>query len=211
MIEMLPFYLLGNLHCLGMCGPFALAIGGQQGKYFYLIGRFFGFTFASTMAALFGQILSKSSYAFIFPFFMGVLFLLFFLQKLPSLPGLRWLERLSTNLLLKGKKSSLFLFGFLTLLLPCGQSLLLYGVSAMKGSFMFGCMNGALFALLTTPSLLFAMHLTPYLKTLSKNGDRFIRLFALVTSLLTFARGSAELGWISHLSFPLGPTHLSFW
>lgn len=81
----------------------------------------------------------------------------------------------------------------------------------MKGTLSFGLMNGALFALLTTPSLLFAMHLRPYLSQLSKNGDRFVRLFALVTGMLALARGSAELGMISHLSFPLGPTHLSLW
>jgi len=208
---MLPFYLLGNLHCLGMCGPFALSMGGQKGKYFYLIGRFLGFTLASAIAALFGEILSTSLVATLIPFLMGSVFILYYFNKLPSLPGFKWLEKLSTDLLLDGGKFPLFLFGFLTLFLPCGQSLLLYGVSAMKGDLYFGILNGALFALLTTPSLLFAMHLRPYLKAFSKNGDRWVRLFALLTGLLAFARGGATFGWLPHLSFPLGPTHLSLW
>jgi hypothetical protein len=192
-----------------MCGPFALAMGGHNERFYYLIGRWVGFTFASGVAAWGGEILSNTPIAPIFPFLMGGMILLFFFsRRIKSfLPQFPLLEKVTTNLLLKGGKGPLFLFGFFTLFLPCGQSLLLYGTSALNGTLSFGLWNGALFALFTTPSLLFAMVLRPYLRTLSKGGDRFLRLFALFTGCLAIARGGAELGWYPHVTY----LHLSLW
>src|ERR1700722_14919765 len=57
LIAMLPVYLFGNLHCLGMCGPLVLMIGKHRYKNLYFVGRVTSFTLVAALAGLFGEVL----------------------------------------------------------------------------------------------------------------------------------------------------------
>ena len=56
LLTMLPFYLLGNLHCLGMCGPLVMMIGQHRYHYLYFLGRTTAFTLAGMIAGEIGAI-----------------------------------------------------------------------------------------------------------------------------------------------------------
>ncbi len=57
-ISLLPIYIFGNLHCLGMCGPLVALMGRNRGKWFYLLGRVLSFSLAGLIAAELGLILN---------------------------------------------------------------------------------------------------------------------------------------------------------
>jgi len=56
LITMLPFYLLGNFHCLGMCGPLAMMIGKHRYRYLYFAGRVMSFSLAGMLAGAIGAV-----------------------------------------------------------------------------------------------------------------------------------------------------------
>jgi sulfite exporter TauE/SafE len=58
LLAMLPYYLLGNLHCLGMCGPLTMMLGAHRFRYFYFAGRLFSFTLAGGIAGELGAVLN---------------------------------------------------------------------------------------------------------------------------------------------------------
>ncbi|MDZ4749589.1 MAG: sulfite exporter TauE/SafE family protein [Saprospiraceae bacterium] len=127
---------LGSFHCIGMCGPIALALpvhtfsGVQKyvGIFLYNLGRAvtysllgFAFGFVGSQFRLWGlqQVISIGA---------GVLILLFilsrfsFASKVPGLATLNlWVQRGLGKLLKTAKNSaSLFPVGLLNGLLPCG-------------------------------------------------------------------------------------------
>ena len=103
-----------------------------------------------------------------------------------------------------------FLIGFLTPLLPCGQSLLLFAFSAMLGNVFEGLLQGALFSLLTTPSLFLAIQGSHFLKKYKKIADPLLLTSVVVVGVLTTLRGLAELEVIPHYTL-LSRLHLTLW
>ena len=61
LITMLPLYLLGNLHCIGMCGPLVMLLGQQRCRAFYFLGRTLSFTLAGLLAGALGSVLQLRS------------------------------------------------------------------------------------------------------------------------------------------------------
>ena len=57
LLTMLPLYLFGNLHCLGMCGPLVAMIGHHRFRYYYFLGRTLSFTLAAMAAGGAGAVL----------------------------------------------------------------------------------------------------------------------------------------------------------
>lgn len=162
---MLPVYIMGNLHCLGMCGPIAALIAASPYRAYYLLGRLISFTLAGSLAGAFGYVIA----ALLEPYHLAALFtvgigismvvigVLLLLGKSVSWKGFALYEQKMGALLMKKGPMALFSFGFLTIALPCGQTLLVYSACALSGSMATGTLNGMAFALLTTPSLLLAM------------------------------------------------------
>src|SRR5271154_4934849 len=56
---LLPLYLLGNFHCLGMCGPLVFMIGQHRYRYFYFLGRLLSFTLAGMAAGEIGFLVNS--------------------------------------------------------------------------------------------------------------------------------------------------------
>lgn len=212
LISMLPLYLFGNLHCMGMCGPLVMMLGKSPFRHIYFLGRLTSFTLAGALAGSFGAVvnavLSEMRISALASFFFGGLILIcgaftFFHR---SLPGLGFLSiklapfnQKLTLYLLKGEPKATFLFGFFTILLPCGQTLIVYSACALSGDFLIGTINGLMFALITSPSLFLAMQAEKSLHLAKHYYNELVGLAALFAGGLALLRGLAEIGLIPHL------------
>ncbi len=210
-LTLLPLYIFGNLHCLGMCGPLVLMLGGHRHRNFYFLGRTLSFTFAGALAGGAGAViqahLSASRIGAAVSFLFGALILGFgamtlFKVKFPFRPSQGGiLQKISlhlSTLLLKDSPFAVFLFGFFTIFLPCGQTLIVYSALAIEGDFWSGTFNGAAFALMTSPALFFAMRAVNLLKAARQYYNAILGFSAMGIGAVVF-RGLAEAGFISHL------------
>ena len=221
-ITLLPLYIFGNIHCFGMCGPLAFFISQNRYRYFYFAGRILSFTLAGAIAGALGVVIQSylkildiaafvSILAGLLIFFGGLIYLLNL--KLINLQSGGYLSQkfksFSADLLLREKRSSTFLFGFITVFLPCAQTIVVFSACALSGSFLTGIMNGFIFALLTTPSLFLAMQSKNLFKNLSGYYRHIMGGTSLVIGALTMFRGLADLNIISHLVLnPNSASHL---
>ncbi len=130
--------LVGSLHCVGMCGPIAMALPYQSsyrwqvaGKMMlYQSGRILTYTLLGTVLGLFGMGIFIAGIQTYVSVILGVLLVLValfswnmeaqilrlpFMQKLNS-----WVKQQLGLLLRKSGAKSLFMVGMLNGLLPCG-------------------------------------------------------------------------------------------
>lgn len=205
LLLMIPLYLAGNLHCLGMCGPLVMMLGRHPYRWGYFIGRLASFSLAGALAGSIGEIVNLSlggipaAACLVFGFFMTIGGTLTILHIAPSFSFLAPLQKQLSSLLLQEKPHTTFLFGLFTTLLPCGQTLLVLSASALTGDFFIGALNGALFAFLTTPSLLFAMQAHRLITTWRRFYPLIVGSLAIGAGSLSILRGLADLAWIDHL------------
>ena len=220
LLTMLPVYLFGNLHCLGMCGPLVMMISKHKFRHFYFLGRLLSFTIAGMIAGELGSVLNyvlkqyhiQALTCFIF----GSIIIVFGLSGLfqwklpkPQLLNRFFAKRLAkvnhylSLLMLRDGAFPSFLFGFFTVALPCGQTLLVFSACALAGDLFVGMINGFFFALLTSPSLFFAMNAHFLLHKFKGHYDSLMGISAIFIGLLSFLRGFADLDLIDH--FILNP------
>jgi len=215
--------LFGSLHCLGMCGPIALALpagSGARGRYaagrlLYNAGRTVTYGFLGIAAGVIGQTISLVGAQRWLSIGAGVLILLAcilgpVLAKRTTLNRL-WLvpvqslqSRLS-HLLRRHGLSTLFGIGLLNGLLPCGLVYVAMAGAAAMADPVNGFFYMILFGLGTTP-LMLAVSLGSRLlqHTVRLRLQRAIPVAAAVVGVLFILRGSA-LG-IPYLS-PADPAH----
>lgn len=210
LIAMLPIYLIGNFHCLGMCGPLAMMLSKHDYRFFYFIGRLISYAIAGAIAGSAGMLLNAllkefyiaESISFIFGFSLLVYGAsLLFNWKFLKWPLSKKWAGISTTLsilMLQNKALPSFLFGFFTVLLPCGQTLLVFSSCALSGDMLTGLLNGFFFALLTSPSLFIAMRANHFFKGMSKYYNELLGILSIVIGLISLFRGMAELDLINH-------------
>ena len=208
LLTMLPFYLLGNLHCMGMCGPLVALIGKHRYRYAYFIGRLLSFTLfavvSAEMGAVLGEILALYQLGALVSLIFGWLILLagvlMLLGRSLSFGGyFSNVERVIALLLLKDRFFSTFLFGFCTPLLPCGQTLIVFSACALSQNAWTGLINGFAFALLTSPSLYIAMHTQALFRRFRRYEKTVMGGFSILVGLLAICRGLADFELIPHL------------
>jgi uncharacterized protein len=207
LLAMLPVYLLGNVHCAGMCGPLVMFLGRHRYRYGYFIGRIVSFSIAGLIAGSLGALVNVGSKALylsvILSFFIAIIMFLigfkqFFSFKIGSFHVFRIVQTRISTLMLQDRLWPTFLFGVCTVLLPCGQSLMVFSACALWGDPFVGWINGFVFALLTSPSLFFAMQAHRFFKKKIVIAHRVIALFTLGIGILSLCRGLAELNLIPH-------------
>lgn len=210
-LSLLPLYVFGNIHCLGMCGPLVVLIGQHRHRMLYFLGRLLSFGAAGLIAGGIGAVLQAALKPFYLAesisFVFGILIFIYGLSLLRgwNLPRWPWLSQRLTpinlilsKLMLKDVGWSTFLFGFATILLPCGQTLVVFSACALTGSPLIGLGNGLAFALLTSPSLFLAMHAHQLFKKCKQYYNVVLGFSSMGVGLLACCRGLAEMGWISH-------------
>lgn len=219
--QLFPLYLLGNFHCIGMCGPLVMLLGSHRYKYFYFFGRTLSFSFVGLLAGEMGAVLNL----FLHDFYISSVLSLFFgcficFIGVTNLLGKSyisqdWLASRFANfnkklslLMLQDKALPSFLFGFFTVMLPCGQSLIVFSACAIYGEAFAGLFNGFVFAVLTSPSLIVAMHSFSFFKSLRKYYNPIMGGCALLVGCLALCRGLADLNLINHLTIQATSYHL---
>ncbi len=214
LLTMLPVYLLGNLHCLGMCGPLVMMIGRHRYRAYYFFGRILSYSLVGMAAGAFGAVLNVFLHHYHIPaatsLIFGTLITLIGVWGLmrwkgPSLPG-RTTSKISSTLsllLLRDLPFPTFLFGFFTVMLPCGQTLIVFSACALSGSPLIGLINAFAFAVLTSPSLWLSMRMQGWMAKFKKNYNMWMGIAAIFVGVISIARGLADLGWIEHLSYRL--------
>lgn len=211
LLAMLPVYLFGNLHCFGMCGPLALMIGHHRHRYFYFAGRLLSFSLAGLAAAQAGAVLNVyaqqfhigAAVSFLFSGLMAGAGLMTLARKELNLLRFAGLNQTLPLLMLRDQIFPTFLFGFMTVFLPCGQTLIVFSACALSQDPFTGWLNGFAFALLTSPSLFFAMRAARFFQRGKKYSHLILGGTALLIGTLSFCRGLAELELIPH--FVLNP------
>lgn len=216
-LSLLPFYIFGNLHCAGMCGPLVMLLTKYRYRYFYFLGRLISFALAGLLAAELGFVFQTALTTFHIPSFTALLFgmamvgigVITLLRW--RFPGKQWLAQKTAGLSMRlatlmGKDQMwpTFLFGFFTLLLPCGQTIVVFSACAMDGNPLTGLANGFLFALLTSPSLVASLHSVDLFKRLKKSYHWIWGGLCVGVGLLACLRGLADFDLISHYSINIG-------
>ncbi len=221
LFTMLPIYLFGNLHCIGMCGPLVMMLGHHRFRYLYFLGRALSFTLTGMLAGGAGEVLNifLQQYhlsALVSFFFGGVIAIIGIYSLLGwQYPGHHWLSKRLAKfnntlslLIMQNKAWPTFLFGFFTVTLPCGQTVLVFSACALSGDLWVGALNGFAFALLTSPSLFLAMKAKNLLSSMKKSYHTILGVSAIVVGALSLCRGLAEVDVISHWTInPNAPSH----
>jgi sulfite exporter TauE/SafE len=163
--------LFGSLHCVGMCGPLALALpigtGATTtfiaGRALYNLGRVLTYAFMGVLAGLIGQKIVFYGFQQTVSIAAGALMIGAY--AFPALIG-RHLARLSfldaiashvqaafSRLIAQRSVLTMFLIGLVNGLLPCGLVYVALAGSAMTGDPVQGGMFAALFGLGTFPMM----------------------------------------------------------
>ena len=160
---------LGSFHCIGMCGPIALAVGGRGSQTFlfnkliYNLGRSLTYAGLGLLVGSLGFTLSLAGIQQGVSVAMGLLIVLFSLGykkadrflALPTLSGVvRWIKSHLTHYLKTGSKLAFFSTGLVNGLLPCGMVYLALLVAVGMQSPILGASYMFFFGLGTIPMLL---------------------------------------------------------
>lgn len=213
--------LLGSLgHCLGMCGPLVLMVGSQfaEVSWYTALPRYLLYHAARiTVYAILGAILGflgsilglDGGFSLIgsaVSFIIGIGIILFGLGYLGWLPLGRfegtgaWVSRKMKQAMKKGGFSGLISLGALNGLLPCGlvSSALLASIAA--GSPFKSALSMAAFGAGTIPVLVVLGLGGGFISGhVRKVMSRIAGVLIILVGVQLILRGSAGLGWISHL------------
>lgn len=199
--------LVGSFHCLGMCGPIAMALpmgnrnnsGRLSGGIIYNSGRIFTYSMLGLILGFAGDFLIspgiQSSVSIVF----GALIVLYLI--LPS--GTKKILKISPsqNLLVRLRKQlakflyiqnnrSLFGIGMLNGLLPCGMIYLALASSFLAGSPLKGSLFMSLFGLGTFPTMLGATFFGSFLNQHFRSKLRkLVPVFLFFMAALLIIRG----------------------
>ena len=209
--------LLGSLHCVGMCGPIALALPLDRSNSFnvligsslynvgrlftyFLIGAFFGIIGSGFTLAGFQQSLSIIVGVFMI---LSALWALFQLKKWNFPVHFLWINSIKTAMAKRFGRTSfanLFLIGMLNGLLPCGLVYMgLAGAVAMaspiEGGLFMTC-----FGLGTLPLMLsVAIYGNKIKKKFLPPVKRFVPVFLFLLGTLFILRGmNLGIPYVSH-------------
>jgi sulfite exporter TauE/SafE len=163
---------LGSFHCIGMCGPIALAlpIGNLRGftrlisVLTYNAGRIFTYAFFGLIFGGIGKTFSIFGYQQLLSIVLGALILLglllpsSFVSKFSGNTQLysffNGIKTKLSKLFLKEGKKSLFIIGLLNGLLPCGLVYMAVAGAMAAGSVLNGALFMAFFGLGTAPTMI---------------------------------------------------------
>ena len=201
--------LAGSLHCVGMCGPLALALPRPPGsllagRILYNVGRTITYAAMGAVFGLLGQTLLVAGWQRGLSIAAGVLILAYLLST--WLGRGRWsmestalrlvapVQRALGRLLKHTSLGGLFTIGLLNGLLPCGLVYVALAGAAATGTALNGALFMAIFGLGTIPMMLAIALVGPSLY--GRFRGRFQRVVPLALggmALLLILRG-LELG-----------------
>jgi sulfite exporter TauE/SafE len=209
--------LLGSLHCVGMCGPIAIAlpipnannISFVIGRLLYNLGRVATYSFLGAVFGLLGSRLVISGFQQSVSITLGIAILIAVLippkykakisqhtiiQKI-TLP----LKSGISDLFKRGTFSAMFLIGLLNGLLPCGLVYVALAGAIASGNAISGTLVMILFGLGTIPMMFAATIFGKFINlNIRRKITKAIPVFAVILGILFIVRGM-DLG-IPYLS-----------
>ena len=195
---LLPIYIFGNGHCLGMCGPLVMLIGRHQYAWAYFIGRALSFSLAAMLASSIGLLMQPIITTYLFPgayaIILGVILVIMpLLSYLVPKIGSSSVGAYLSTLALQNSVWPMFLFGFATALIPCGQSLVVFSACSLAPSIAIAGLNGLAFAIFTSPSLFLAMNIHKLLNVRLLRMLDITRYLTILIGVLFIWRGLQQL------------------
>lgn len=200
--------LAGSLHCIGMCGPIVIALpvfGESQlkiftGRLLYNLGRVITYSAMGALFGLFGSRLVLFGFQQQLSIAFGSVILLYVLtpRSIKTKIADNYLYKKTTNiikeqfakLLSKKSGSSLFTFGLLNGLLPCGFVYVGIAGAVSTGSVLNGTLYMALFGLGTVPVMLVTALFGKMINlNIKRKVNRLIPVLAAILAILFILRG----------------------
>ncbi len=203
--------LVGSLHCIGMCGPIALALPATKQsrallllhRLAYHVGRVMTYMLLGVIVGSFGQIIAFAGFQQGLSLIAGLIILitlslsLWVPSALHRLQPNSWLLSLTnrirdfwSRLFRSPKFLSLFGIGLLNGFLPCGLLYVALAAAAATGNWIDGSLSMFYFGLGTIPALLAVSYLGAFLPAkLRMSASKLIPVGALVMGILLILRG----------------------
>jgi sulfite exporter TauE/SafE len=200
--------LFSSLHCVGMCGPIALALPkGNSGRtafvanrLLYNFGRTLTYIFLGVIVGLFGESIAFSGYQQGLSIALGIGLLIAGLLSLNNenrFLALPWLDKLMLRLrkalskrLGNPRPQATLSIGLLNGFLPCGFVYLALSGAAISGNVLDAASYMALFGLGTIPLMLSVSLMGGLLKPQWRRRLRpVMHVFVLVFATLLILRG----------------------
>lgn len=217
LIAALIMGMVGSFHCLGMCGPIAIALpsGGDKwsqkifGISLYNLGRTITYTILGALVGMLGQGFSLAGWQQALSIGMGIIMIasiIFpsFAHKITGNNVFHFMTSVKSGLqkyFTKQSLSSLFIIGLLNGLLPCGLVYMALAGALATASFTHGVLFMLLFGLGTIP-MLFTLSLLGNIAgaKFKKIIRKVIPYIVVLVGILFILRGM-ELG-IKYISPP---------
>ena len=220
--------LAGSLHCIGMCGPIAMALPIRDQSFFgklfsastYNIGRILIYTTAGMLFGLAGQSIAVAGYQRYLSITLGLLIILFMVlpksisEKFTitkfAYRGVYKLKSKFGALLQNKSYRSLFTIGLLNGLLPCGLVYLAVAGAIATADVFKSAVFMALFGLGTLPAMMAMNFAGNYLtQNLRARFNKAIPVFIFAMGLLLILRGmNLNIPYLSpQLTQPADVTH----
>ena len=221
---------LGSLHCIGMCGPIALALPSQSkskfsfysGRILYNLGRVLTYSIMGLIVGLIGQKINLGGYQQIVSITLGAVILIavllpasikkYFIRSKLIQSITKLLQSSIGVLFRKGSQSSLFGIGVLNGFLPCGFVYVALAGAVALSNVEKSILFMALFGIGTIPAMFSASIVTNLLgQDFRTRIHRAIPVFASVLAVIFILRGlnlgipylSPKLKTVTHVN----PSH----
>ncbi|MFN4233531.1 MAG: sulfite exporter TauE/SafE family protein [Bacteroidia bacterium] len=206
-IAALTMGLLGSFHCIGMCGPIALALPvghfSRSGKIaailVYNFGRVITYAFFGLLFGLIGQGFALAGFQQIMSIVIGSILLLVVLfpyswsQKMGISKWNGWVNKIKLKLGLLFKQrsiSALFSIGLLNGLLPCGLVYMAIAGSVAMADATKGSLFMSLFGLGTIPAMFTVTFIKDFISLSVRNKiQKAVPVFVAVMAILLILRG----------------------
>jgi uncharacterized protein len=196
---------LGSFHCVGMCGPIALAVGGKGSNKFlfnkviYNLGRSFTYALLGLIVGSLGFSLSLAGVQQGLSVGMGLLVVLLSLSYkkadqlliIPALSGIvTWIKSKLSQYLRSGSRTAFFSTGLVNGLLPCGMVYMALVVAMGMQSPLLGSAYMFFFGLGTIPMLLGLMVSGDFLSVVRRQQfQKAIPYLGMLIGVLMVFRG----------------------
>lgn len=199
---------LGSFHCVGMCGPIALALpfGNASnfqiiiGRLLYNIGRSLTYALFGAIFGLFGKGIQLAGLQKWISIILGVSILVYYLMpprfrgKLsvtkPYILANNFVKKGFSKLTKNGSPMSLFIFGIVNGFLPCGFVYVALAGAITTGGALSGAFYMALFGLGTAPIMFATSMVGKFVTTnIKQKINKLIPVFAILLALIFILRG----------------------
>jgi len=166
LIAAISLGLLGSFHCIGMCGPIALALPVHNKPplvkytliFLYNLGRIITYSVLGVLAGIVGKSFIFAGLQQVLSVSVGIALLVYvfipFRNGVSGYPFFLWIRTSFERVFSMGSRSSLFLVGLLNGLLPCGLVYVGLAGAVATGDLLKGALFMAGFGLGTFPMMI---------------------------------------------------------